>query len=73
MADNYIINMQGNGVLTLKDIEIGQSGILVIINANKIAGFSADLKFRKIPTDLQPLEIFSYFKYTVNAIAMGRA
>lgn len=73
MADNYIINMQGNGVLTLKDIEIGQSGILVIINANKITGFSADLKFRKIPTDLQPLEIFSYFKYTVNAIAMGRA
>jgi len=73
MADNYIINMQGNGVLTLKDIDIGQSGILVIINANKITGFSADLKFRKIPTDLQPLEIFSYFKYTVNAIAMGRA
>lgn len=73
MADNYIINMQGNGVLTLKDIEVGQSGILVIINANKITGFSADLKFRKIPTDLQPVEIFSYFKYTVNAIAMGRA
>lgn len=73
MADNYIINMQGNGVLTLKDIEIGQSGILVIINANKITGFAADLKFRKIPTDLQPLEIFSYFKYTVNAIVMGRA
>jgi len=73
MADNYIINMQGNGVLTLNNIEIGQSGILVIINANKITGFSADLKFRKIPTDLQPLEIFSYFKYTVNAIAMGRA
>lgn len=73
MADNYIINMQGNGVLTLNNIDIGQSGILVIINANKITGFSADLKFRKIPTDLQPLEIFSYFKYTVNAIAMGRA
>jgi len=72
-ADNYIINMQGNGVLTLNNIDIGQSGILVIINANKITGFSADLKFRKIPTDLQPLEIFSYFKYTVNAIAMGRA
>lgn len=73
MADNYIINMQGNGVLTLKDIEVGQSGILVIINANKITGFAADLKFRQIPTALQPLEIFSYFKYSVNAIAMGRA
>lgn len=73
MADNYIINMQGNGVLTLNDIDIGQSGILVIINANKITGFAADLKFRKIPTDLQPVEIFSYFKYTINAIAMGRA
>ena len=73
MADNYIINMQGNGVLTLNNIEVGQSGILVIINANKITGFAADLKFRQIPTALQPLEIFSYFKYTVNAIAMGRA
>lgn len=73
MADNYIINMQGNGVLTLNDIEIGQSGILVVINADKITGFAADLKFRQIPTALQQLEIFSYFKYTVNAIAMGRA
>lgn len=73
MADNYIINMQGNGVLTLNDIDIGQSGILVVINANKITGFAADLKFRQIPTALQQLEIFSYFKYTVNAIAMGRA
>lgn len=73
MADNYIINMQGNGVLTLNNIDIGQSGILVVINANKITGFAADLKFRQIPTALQQLEIFSYFKYTVNAIAMGRA
>lgn len=72
-SDNYDITMKGNGVLTLNDVLVGQSGILVVRNANKITGFSADLKFRKIPTDLQPLEIFSYFKYTVNAIAMGRA
>ena len=73
MADNYIINMQGNGVLTLNDIEIGQSGILVVRNANKITGFAANLKFRKIPTDLQSVEIFSYFKYAADTIAMGRA
>lgn len=72
-ADNYMINMQGNGVLTLNDVAYGQSGILVIINANKITGFAADLKFRKMPTDLQPIEIFSYFKYADTAIAMGRA
>lgn len=73
IADNYMINMQGNGVLTLNDVAYGQSGILVIIGANKITGFAADLKFRKIPTDLQLLEIFSYFKYADTAIAMGRA
>lgn len=73
IADNYMINMQGNGVLTLTDVAYGQSGILVIINANKITGFAADLKFRKIPTDLQPIEIFSYFKYAATYIAMGRA
>lgn len=73
IADNYMINMQGNGVLTLNDVAYGQSGILVIIGANKITGFAADLKFRKIPTDLQPIEIFSYFKYADISIAMGRA
>ena len=73
IADNYMINMQGNGVLTLTDVAYGQSGILVIIGANKITGFAADLKFRKIPTALQPIEIFSYFKYSDTSIAMGRA
>lgn len=73
IADNYVINMQGDGVLTLKDVEYGQSGILVVINAHRITGFAADLKFRSIPTALQSIEIFSYFKYSVNTIAMGRA
>lgn len=73
IADNYVINMQGDGVLTLKDVEYGQSGILVVINAHRITGFAADLKFRSIPTALQSIEIFSYFKYSVNSIAMGRA
>ena len=72
-SDNYDITMKGNGVLTLNDILVGQSGILVVRNANKITGFAANLKFRKIPTDLQSVEIFSYFKYSADAIAMGRA
>lgn len=72
-SDNYDITMKGNGVLTLNDVLVGQSGILVVRNANKITGFAANLKFRKIPTDLQSVEIFSYFKYAADAIAMGRA
>lgn len=72
-SDNYDITMKGNGVLTLNDVLVGQSGILVVRNANKITGFAANLKFRKIPTDLQSVEIFSYFKYANDAIAMGRA
>lgn len=72
-SDNYDITMNGNGVLTLNDVLVGQSGILVVRNANKITGFAANLKFRKIPTDLQSVEIFSYFKYAADAIAMGRA
>lgn len=72
-SDNYDITMKGNGVLTLNNVLVGQSGILVVHNANKITGFAANLKFRKIPTDLQSVEIFSYFKYAADAIAMGRA
>lgn len=72
-TDNYVITMTGNGVLTLNDIKFGQSGILIVINANRITGFASNLKFRKIPTDLQSTEIFSYFKYANNFIAMGRA
>lgn len=72
-ADNYVINMTGNGVLTLNDVKIGQSGIIVVKDANKITGFAANLKFRQIPTGLQAIEVFSYFKYDSDNIVMGRA
>nr|DAN68550.1 MAG TPA: collagen triple helix repeat protein [Caudoviricetes sp.] len=72
-SDNNIITMTGNGVLTLNNVKLGQGGVLIVNNANKITGFAANLKFRKIPTGLQTMEIFSYFKYADDAIAMGRA
>ena len=40
--------MTGNGVLTLNNVKLGQGGVLIVNNANKITGFAANLKFRKI-------------------------
>lgn len=72
-SDNYVITMKGNGVLTLNEVLNGQSGIIVVKDANKITGFAANLKFRQIPTGLQTIEVFSYFKYDNDNIVMGRA
>jgi hypothetical protein len=73
IADNALITITSNGILTLFNVELGQNGILVIIGAEKITGFHSDLKFRQVPTGLQNIETFAYFKCNNGYIAMGRA
>jgi hypothetical protein len=73
IADNALITITSNGILTLSNVELGQNGIIVIVGAEKITGFHSDLKFRQVPTGLQNIETFAYFKCNNGYISMGRA
>nr|DAM42269.1 MAG TPA: chromosome segregation ATPase [Caudoviricetes sp.] len=73
IADNALVTITSNGILTLSNVELGQNGIIVITGAEKITGFHSDLKFRQVPTGLQNIETFAYFKCNNGYITMGRA
>nr|DAS91385.1 MAG TPA: tail fiber repeat protein [Caudoviricetes sp.] len=73
IADNALITITSGGILTLANVEVGQNGIIVIVGAEKITGFHSDLKFRQVPTGLQNIETFAYFKCNNGYIAIGRA
>jgi hypothetical protein len=72
-ADNFIITVPSNGVVSFKNVKTGQSGVLIMKDANKITGWAANVKWRKVPTNLQQTEIFAYFVSTDNNVYMGRA
>lgn len=72
-ADNALVSFTSNGVMRITGTTIGQNGIIVVVNANRITGFAPDLKFRQVPTGLGLVETFAYFHCNENYIAMGRA
>ncbi|WP_430516064.1 hypothetical protein, partial [Campylobacter concisus] len=52
---------------------IGQSGVIIVHNANRISGWSSVYKWREIPTDLKETEVFAYYISDPSYIYMGRA
>lgn len=72
-SDNFVVTVPSNGVLSFTNGKVGQSGVLIIKDANKITGWAANVKWRKVPTNLQQTEIFAYFVSTDNNVYMGRA
>lgn len=72
-ADNALVTFTSNGVMRITGTTVGQNGIIVVVNANRITGFAPDLKFRQVPTGLGAVETFAYFHCNDNYIAMGRA
>lgn len=52
---------------------IGQSGVIIVHNANKISGWSSVYKWREVPTELKETEVFAYYIANPSYIYMGRA
>ena len=76
LGKNFVITL-GNTTGTFNFLSIylgvGQGGVIVVKGANKITGWSNNIKWREVPTDLGETEVFSYFIANVNEVYMGRA
>ena len=76
LGKNFVITL-GNTTGTFNFLSIylgvGQGGVIVVKGANKITGWSNNIKWREVPTDLGETEVFSYFIASANEVYMGRA
>lgn len=72
LSDNFILSPTANGVLTLNNPKVGQSGVIVINSASSITGYSSNIKFRTTPSGLGSTEVFAYFVASASDIRMGR-
>ena len=75
LADNFVVTIPSNGVFAFTGDhgKVGQSGVIIIKDANKITGWAGGINWRKVPTNLQQTETFAYFISTNGQVYMGRA
>ena len=73
LKNNFTINATV-GIISASNLTgcSGQGGVIVIESAENITGWSAEFVFKDIPTDLNGLEVFSYFVQTETVIRIGR-
>ena len=73
LKNNFTINATV-GIISASSLTgcSGQGGVIVIESAENITGWSAEFVFKDIPTDLNGLEVFSYFVQTETVIRIGR-
>lgn len=72
LSDNFNITLSEQGILTLINANIGQSGVITIQNASNITGYGVNLKWRDVPKNLSQTETFAYFVVSDKDIRMGR-
>lgn len=73
---NFIITLDSTrGDFSFWPIQfgVGQGGVIVVKGANRIEGWSNNIKWREVPTDLGETEVFSYFIASASEVYMGRA
>nr|DAR64712.1 MAG TPA: hypothetical protein [Caudoviricetes sp.] len=73
LADNFNVQLNNTGTLTFANGVSGQTGVLVITNANKITGYAPNIKWRTVPSQLNHMESFAYFYWNNDYISIGRA
>ena len=73
LANNFTINATAaNITVTSLTGCIGQSGVIVIENAQNVTGWGAEFNFKTVPTSMSGMEVFSYFVQTETVIRIGR-
>ena len=73
IANNFTINATAaNITVTSLTGCIGQSGVIVIENAQNVTGWGAEFNFKTVPTSMSGMEVFSYFVQTETVIRIGR-
>ena len=73
IANNFTISATAaNITVTSLTGCIGQSGVIVIENAQNVTGWGAEFNFKTVPTSMNGMEVFSYFVQTETVIRIGR-
>jgi len=72
-GNNLVLTLTGNKTISSihTDQAIGQTGVIVIYNAERITGWSAEFKFKEDPFSLGNAETFSYFVESADIIRIG--
>ena len=69
--NNFVFNaISGN--VTSSNLNVGQSGVIVIQSAENITGWGAEFKFKTAPESLVGDETFGYFIQSATVIRIGR-
>ena len=73
IANNFTISATAANITVTSLAEcIGQSGVIVIENAQNVAGWGAEFNFKTVPSAMSGMEVFSYFVQTETVIRIGR-
>ena len=56
-----------------REEQVGRTGVIVFKGAKKISGWSSNVIWREVPTDLKDVEVMAYFVAAPDKIYMGRA
>lgn len=56
-----------------REEQVGRTGVIVFKEAKKISGWSSNVIWREVPTDLKDVEVMAYFVAAADKIYMGRA
>ena len=73
LANNFTINATAANITVTSLLGcIGQSGVIVIENAQNVTGWGAEFNFKTVPTSMNGMEVFSYFVQTETVIRIGR-
>jgi ABC-type transporter Mla subunit MlaD len=73
LADNFNVRLKNPAALSFVNGVPGQTGVLVITDANKITGYAPNVKWRTVPSQLNTMETFAYFYWNDEYISIGRA
>lgn len=72
---HFEITVFRQGVFSMyaREEQVGRTGVIVFKEAKKISGWSSNVIWREVPTDLKDVEVMAYFVAAADKIYMGRA
>lgn len=72
---HFEITLFRQGIFSMyaREEQVGRTGVIVFKEAKKISGWSSNVIWREVPTDLKDVEVMAYFVAAADKIYMGRA
>jgi len=71
-TENNFVFTATSANVTATNLNVGQSGIIVIQSAENVTGWGTEFKFKTVPSSLTGDETFGYFIQSTTIIRIGR-